>query len=89
VAGLPVTNLVTGYAVWLVGIEVKRKRFTEEQTVGDLNEADQTGTIPDVCQLNSISEQRFYRWRATFDAMDVPEAKRLTELERENSASIE
>ena len=65
---------------------MKRKRFTEEQIIGVLNEAEQTGgNIREVCHLNNISEQTFYRWRTKFGGMDVSEAKKLRELERENT----
>ena len=64
---------------------MKRKRFTEEQTNGILNEVEQTGNIREVCRLNNISEQTVSRWRAKFGGMDVSEAKRLKELERGNS----
>ena len=64
---------------------MKRKRLTEEQIIGILNEAEQTGNIREVCRLNNISEQTFYRWRTKFGGMDVSEARRLKELERENS----
>jgi putative transposase len=63
---------------------MKRKRFTEEQIIGVLNEAEQTGNIREVCRLNNISEQTFYRWRTKFGGMDVSEARRLKDLEREN-----
>ena len=63
---------------------MKRKRFTEEQIIGILNEAEQTGNIREVCRLNNISEQTFYRWKSKYGAMDVSEVKRLKELEREN-----
>jgi putative transposase len=64
---------------------MKGKRFTEEQIIGILNEAEQAGNIREVCRLNNITEQTFYRWRTKFGGMDVSEAKRLRELERENS----
>ncbi len=64
---------------------MKRKRFTEEQIIGVLNETEQTGNIREICHLNNISEQTFYRWRTKFGGMDVSEAKRLKDLERENS----
>jgi putative transposase len=38
-----------------------------------------------VCRQHNISEQTFYRWRTKFGGMDVSEAKRLKELERENA----
>ena len=64
---------------------MKGKRFTEEQIIGILNEAEQAGNIREVCRLHNITEQTFYRWRTKFGGMDVSEAKRLKELERENS----
>ena len=64
---------------------MKRKRFTEEQIIGILNEAEQAGNIREVCRLNNITEQTFYRWRTKFGGMDVSDARRLKELERENS----
>ena len=64
---------------------MKGKRFTEEQIIGVLNEAEQTGNIREVCRQHNISEQTFYRWRTKFGGMDVSEAKRLKELEKENA----
>jgi len=64
---------------------MKRKRFTEEQIIGILNEAEQTGNIREICRLNNISEQTFYRWRRKYGGMDVSEAKKLKDLERENA----
>ena len=63
---------------------MKRKQFSEEQIIGVLKEAEQTGNIREVCRLRNISEQTFYRWRTKFGGMDVSEARRLKELEREN-----
>jgi putative transposase len=63
---------------------MKRKQFPEEQIIGVLKEAEQTGNIREVCRLHNISEQTFYRWRTKFGGMDVSEARRLKELEREN-----
>ena len=63
---------------------MKGKRFTEEQIIGILNEAEQVGNIREVCRLHNITEQTFYRWRTKFGGMDVSEAKRLKEFEREN-----
>jgi putative transposase len=55
---------------------MKRKRFTEEQIIGVLKKAEETGNIREVCRLNNISEQTFYRWRTKFGGMDVSEARR-------------
>ena len=50
-----------------------------------MNEAEQTGNIREVCRLNNISEQTFYRWRRKYGGMEVSEARKLKDLERENS----
>ena len=64
---------------------MKGKRFTEEQIIGILNEAEQAGNIREVCRAHNVTETTFYRWRSKFGGMDVSDAKRLKELERENS----
>jgi putative transposase len=50
-----------------------------------LKEAEQAGNIREVCRLHNLTEQTFYRWRKKFGGMDVSEAKKLRELERENT----
>ena len=61
-----------------------KKRFTEEQIVRILQEADAGMPARDVCRKHNISEQTFYRWKSKYGGMDVSEVKRLKELEREN-----
>ncbi len=53
---------------------MKAKRFTEEQIIGILNEAEQTGNIREVCKRNNITETTFYRWRTKFGGMEVSDA---------------
>jgi putative transposase len=64
---------------------MKRKRFSEEQIIGILKASEVTGNIRSACKEHNISEQTFYRWRNKFGGMDVSEAKKLRELERENT----
>lgn len=65
---------------------MKRRQFTEEQVVKILKEAETgTGTIGDICRKHGISEFTFYRWRRRFQGLSVSEAKRLRELEKENT----
>jgi putative transposase len=64
---------------------MKRARFSEEQIIGILKAAEAVGNIRAVCQEHNITEQTFYRWRRKFGGMEVSEAKKLRDLERENS----
>jgi putative transposase len=64
---------------------MKRARFSEEQIIGILKAAKAVGNIRAVCQEHNITEQTFYRWRRKFGGMEVSEAKKLRDLERENS----
>ncbi len=64
---------------------MKRARFTEEQIIGILKEAETAGNIRSVCRGHNLTEQTFYRWRNKFGGMEVSEARKLRELERENS----
>ncbi len=65
---------------------MKRKTFSEEQIVRILREAEQQKmSQKDLCKKHGISEQAFYRWKAKFGGMDVPDAKRLRQLEAENA----
>ena len=61
-----------------------KKRHTEEQIIGILNEAESGMPVADLLRKHNISQGTFYRWKAKFGGMDVSEAKRLKALEVEN-----
>ncbi len=61
------------------------KRFTEERIIVILKKAEQAGNIREVCRLHNSTDQTFYRWCNKFGGMAVSEAKKLRELERENT----
>ena len=64
---------------------MKGKRFTEEQIIKILHEAERGMTVAEVCRQHNCSEQSFYRWKSKFGGMEVSDAKRLRELEGENA----
>jgi putative transposase len=64
---------------------MKKKRFSEEQIVRMLREAETASqTVTEVCKAQGISEQTWYRWKKQFGQMNVPDVRRLRELEKEN-----
>jgi putative transposase len=65
--------------------DMKKSRFTDEQIVGFLKQAEAGMPVKDLCREVSFSDATFYKWRARFGGMDVPDAKRLRELEAENA----
>ena len=64
---------------------MKRKRFTEEQAVAILKEADGSDNARLVVRKHGITETTFYRWKAKYSGMGLPEVKRLRALEEENT----
>ena len=61
-----------------------KKRFTEEQIIGFLKQAEAGMAIKELCRKHGFSEASFYLWRSKFGGMDVSDAKRLKALELEN-----
>lgn len=64
---------------------MKGKRFTEEQIIAILKEHEAGVKVQDLVRKHSVSEQSIYRWKSKYGGMEVSEAKRLRELEQENS----
>ncbi len=61
-----------------------KKRFTEEQIIGFLREAESGLPVADLCRRHGFSEASYYLWRNKFGGMSVSDAKRLKELKTEN-----
>jgi len=64
---------------------MKAKRFTEEQIIAVLKQVETGAKTKELCRQQGISEATFYNWKAKYAGMPVSEARRLKELEAENS----
>jgi len=60
-------------------------RFTEEQIIGVLKEADTGMKVSELCRKYGISDATYYNWKAKFGGMTVSDAQRLKALETENA----
>lgn len=61
------------------------KRFSEEQIIGLLREAEAGMAVEELCRCHGFSEASYYLWRSKLGDKSVPEAKHLKELEAENA----
>lgn len=64
---------------------MKASRFTEEQVIGFLKQAEAGMPINELCRQDGFREATFYKWRAKYGGMQATDAKRLRELESENA----
>lgn len=63
---------------------MKNKRYTTEDKIRILRQVDSGRSVVEVCQEHNLSQVSFYRWKKQFGQMEVNEAKKLKELDREN-----
>jgi len=64
---------------------VTKNRFTEEQVVAVLKEAETGKAVVQICRERGITKNTFYKWRKRYGGMETSDVRRLRELERENS----
>lgn len=61
-----------------------RKRYTEEQIIAVLKEAQAGVSCADLCRKHGMSDATFYKWRAKYSGMEVSDVKKMRQLEDEN-----
>ena len=64
---------------------MKRKHYTAEKIIAMLQEHEAGASVPELSRRHGVAENTIYRWKSKFGGMEVSEAKRLCELEAENS----
>lgn len=64
---------------------MRKSRFTDEQIIGFLKQAEGGMPVKELCRLDGFNDVSFYKWRAKFGGMQVGEATRLREIESENA----
>jgi putative transposase len=65
--------------------DMRTSKYSEEQIIGFLKQVEAGVPVKDVCRKGGFSDATFYKWRTKYGGMDVPDAKRLRELEGENA----
>jgi len=64
---------------------MKRSRFTEEQIIAVLREAESGTPVKDLCRRAGVSTVTFYKWKTKYGGMEISEMRRMRLLEEENS----
>ena len=63
---------------------MKKSRFSDNQIIGILKQAESGIPVPQLCREHGMSSATFYKWRSRYGGMDVSMLKRVKELEDEN-----
>ena len=63
---------------------MKQKQHSTEEIIGFLWQAEEDQTVEDLCREHNISKATFHRWKRKYGDMDLADAKRLKELDKEN-----
>ena len=64
---------------------MKQSRFSEQQIISILKQADAGVKVQDICRQHGISDATYYKWKSKYGGMEASDIKRLREVETENS----
>lgn len=64
---------------------MKKSRFSEQQIINILKQADAGVKVQDLCRQHGISDATYYKWKSKYGGMEASDIKRLREVEAENS----
>lgn len=64
---------------------MKKSRFSEQQIISILKQADAGVKVQDLCRQHAISDATYYKWKSKYSGMEASDIKRLREAETENS----
>ena len=64
---------------------MKKSRFTDEQIIGFLKQAEAGMPVKELCRSGGFSDATFYKWRAKYGGMEASDASKLRDLESENA----
>lgn len=64
---------------------MKKSRFSEQQIISILKQADAGVKVQDLCRQHGISDATYYKWKSKYGGMEASDIKRLREVETENS----
>ena len=64
---------------------MKQKRHSTEEIIRILRDGDSGKTVETVCREHNISQQTYFRWKKKYGNMELKDARKYRELEKENS----
>ena len=63
---------------------MKRTRFSEQQIISVLKEAESGVKVADLCRHHGVSQSTFFNWKSKYGGLEVSELRRIKQLEDEN-----